>query len=227
MNRNQKIFTVILAIVVVFVFITLVFFTIAKGNQNSTSSTTKNTVIIDNQNSYNSGIQSSVFTNIANAAYTETSLNIHNPQSVYHGIIRAGSFKSNTLGVSFILDIPSLKISWAVGQNIDTSGNPLSDASALCVTKPQSIYSPLVNCEDVNSGFTTPAQKQLLKISEILPLSGPTYLVDFNDSVSEQNTAALVITYYTSTGQEDALTALQSLGYNPSNYQITYIDGTQ
>jgi len=64
-------------------------------------------------------------------------------------------------------------------------------------------------------------------VSSILPLTGPSYSVDYGASPDKNGQFAIFITYYTVAGKQDALNAIQSLGYNPSDYEVIYTDGTQ
>lgn len=217
LRENKKLVQIIAIVLVLFVVVPITTTLLLKYGQSS------NTIIIDNKSSYDKDIDSDVFTNIANSAYSATSHSIKNAEKTYHGTIRKDTFKNIANdNVSFILDIPSVKISWSVSQALDNTGSPLSDASIKCVTKEQAIYTLLGNCVDQSSGGKTSEQIEFLKIVQILPLSGPSYNVTYSIST---NSSYLVVTYYTDTGKQDALDAIKSLGYNPDNYAINYING--
>jgi len=62
-------------------------------------------------------------------------------------------------------------------------------------------------------------------IASILPLTGPSYRADYGLSTTKSGRYAVFVTYYTDTGQQDARDAITSLGYNPSDYEIVYING--
>ncbi|MDB5167002.1 MAG: hypothetical protein JWN26_147 [Candidatus Saccharibacteria bacterium] len=62
-------------------------------------------------------------------------------------------------------------------------------------------------------------------VANVLPLTGPSYQADYGTSPTKKGQFAIFVTYYTTTGQQDARDALVSLGYNPSDYEIIYING--
>ena len=184
-------------------------------------------IIIDNKNDYSSSIDPAVFTNISISAYTATSFNIKDPVDNYHGIIRSGSFNNKqNKSVTFILDIPSTKMSWYVGQPLNNTGKPILDTAVDCVTQDQAIYPLLNSCIDQSSGNLTSKKIYLLRIAKILPLSGLAYKVTFADS-SDFSTYVLIIEYFSLAGKQDALNDISSSGFNPNDYQIQYIDSTQ
>ncbi len=225
LSRNKRIIITILGVVLVFVVIPLVIYSVASRSQSSGAPTT-DTIIIDNQGSFSSGIDPQVFVGLARAAYVVTTHNIKNPASSYHGVIRGSTFKNAALSsVSFVLDIPSLKISWSMSQALDEDGAPQSDAAAACVTKDQAIYPLLASCIDQNSGGLTPAQSGLLDISKILPLTGPTYSAVLGDTSDPTKPVPIIVTYYGNTGQQDAIDAIRSLGYDPDDYAFSFING--
>lgn len=214
MNKKKNIIT--LSIVFIFIIIPITVFTLQK----LTPSKIENTVIIDNISSYNNNIDSSVFSNITKSLYQSLNYNVKNLESIYHGVIRDGSFNKDGNTISFIIDISSIKMSWSVGQTLNSDGSPSSDAYIGCISKDEAIY-PITTCIDQNSGFMTEEENALLNITKILPLSGPSYKVTYEIS---DNKCVLTIKYYTSNGKTDALSAIQKLGYDPSNYTINYID---
>lgn len=64
-------------------------------------------------------------------------------------------------------------------------------------------------------------------VSSILPLAGPSYEVDYGASPDKNGQFAIFITFYTVTGKQDALDAIQALGYSASDYETIYTDGTK
>lgn len=62
-------------------------------------------------------------------------------------------------------------------------------------------------------------------VASVLPLDGPTYAINYGASPDKKGHFAMFLTYYGDTGKQDALQALQSLGYNPNDYEIIYTDG--
>lgn len=191
---------------------------------NSYQESIKNKIIIDNKDKYSNGINSQVFSNISSAAYSITSYNIKNAENNYHGIIRNNTFNNiPKKSISFILDIPSLKMSWSISQAIDNDGKPISDTSVKCVNKDQIIYQSSTVCIDKSSGGKTAEQIEFLKIAKILPLSGLNYKIIY-DKANNKSGYKLIITYYSEAGKKEALDAITSLGYNPASYEIAYIN---
>ncbi len=82
--------------------------------------------------------------------------------------------------------------------------------------------------EAVGATNSAAASNQLqtsFPVASVLPLTGPTYEIDYGASPDKSGQFAMFITYYSNTGKQDALNALTSLGYNPSNYEIIYKSG--
>lgn len=225
-QKSKKPILIVILAYIGFIVIVLVVSLIIKNLSTSSNNSTDKTIIIDNQSSYSKGVNPAVFSNISGSAYSITSLNIENAENTYHGIIRDNTFSNITNNsVSFILDIPSIKVSWLVGQGLDNTGAPLSDTSVLCVTESQAIYPLLDICKDISTGFQTSDQLKFMEIVKILPLTGPTYSVGFSKSTVSDN-YTLIITTYSEGGKQDALNAIKLLGYNPDNYEITYNNGS-
>ena len=152
--------------------------------------------------------------------YVNIKYNIDSPEDIYHATIRDNTFENTSNSISFTVDIPLIQMSWYVSQNISSNGEPFSDAYIGCISEEDAIY-PVTTCLDQDNGFMTDEESTLIEITKILPLAGPSYKVSY--SITDKK-ITLIITYYTSTGNEDALKAIKSLGYDPSNYTINYIN---
>ena len=188
--------------------------------ENTSETVETNTVILDNNASYRRGVDESVFIAIRTAAYRTVTLNIEKPESIYHGTIRKDTFESNDNNISFIIDIPALKISLQARQAVDDNDDPVSDALIQCVLEAERIYKG-GTCTDSTS--TTPGSiDTVFEIGKDLPITGQNYIIDYE---STETGFTLVITFYTETGKQEALDALTSLGYNPAEYTITYQAG--
>lgn len=200
-------------------FILLIIFMIFNNYQKSIDST----IIIDNKNKYNKNLDPQVFKDISYSAYSTTKLNFDKVEKYYHGTIRDDTFEYTKYGISFILDIPKLEISWSIKVGIDNQKRPISDVFVGCVDSSQMIYKTSKECIDKSSGGFNSEQLKLLKITNFLPLSGFSYRI--NTKQSNNNIGLkLIITYYSTTGKNDALNAIIYKGFDPANYEIEYID---
>jgi len=218
MTNKKKILLIILILLVVAIPIVAYFL-----NKESTETLTENTVILDNKSSYSRGVDEAVFLAITNAAYKTVTLNVEKPESIYHATIRKDTFKGTEDGISFILDIPTLKLSFEARQAVDDKKAPVSDALIKCVQETDKVYEGSV-CTDSIS--TTPGSiDSVFELGKELPLTGQNYVIDYTSSTESTSGFIIVITYYTDTGKQEALDALTSLGYNPAEYTITYQAG--
>jgi hypothetical protein len=224
MKKKKKKFILIIvsAVLLIFVFFSLIYLAIENSLKPQIS--TDKTIIIDNVNKYNKDIDKVIFVSASTASYNTVLLNIKDAKKNYHGTIRTDSFK-NEAGkyVSFILDIPSIEMSWSIWQAVDKANRPVSDISVNCVPKEQIIYKSSNNCND-NSNNLTDKQTDQIKIAKILPLYGPTYDVT-SRVTSDGDNYILTITYYSEKGKQDAIDAIKILGYNPDLYELIFIDG--
>lgn len=223
LSRRNKLIVIISAVIILFVIIPIIIF--AVNNSNQSGSVGDKTVIIENQNSYNRGVDGQTFLSIGVSTYAVMGLNIAELDTVYYGTIRNDSFQKTDTGISFILDIPSAKMSWIIGQSIDQDGVGRSDALVACIDDDRAIY-PLFGCKDRGTGTITedPAKILFYEVLKSLPLSGPTYNITFTASKVTPGNNALLISFYSAAGKQDALNALTSLGYNPDDYEIMYSD---
>lgn len=218
MSVGKKILIAAIALLFLIVPIFLLFF-----QKDSVPTGGSKVVIIDNKSNYSSGVDDSVFIATSSAAYSAVSLNIPSDklEDFYHGIIRSRTFEKDEYTVSFILDIPSLKMSWVVSQAIDSERKALSDAYIECIDEERAIYpitSPCIDADNdiegtIDDGFP---------IGKDLPIKGPEYVIDYIHTEGTDNSYTIVITYYAESGKQQALDALISLGYDPSNYTIVY-----
>jgi len=211
---------------VVFIVVPLVLFFRDVNKQPTLTGLEDKTIIIDNQSTYNRGLDAAVFSSITRSAYQATIWNIENPEKIYHGVVRENTFKRTKTAISFILDIPTLKISWSIVQMIDQEGGPVTDSLVACITSEKSIYPVLDGCIDKNN--ITPnkdnPQTSFFEVLKLLPLAGESYRITYTASPTKIGNYALEVTYYEVIGQKDALGALRSLGFDPSNYEIVYIN---
>jgi len=215
MTNQKKIILIILIVLVIAVPIVAYFL-----NKESAETVTTNTVILDNKSSYSRGVDEAVFLAITNAAYKTVTLNVEKPESIYHGMIRKDTFKGTEDGISFIIDIPTLKISFEARQAVDDKKAPVSDALIKCVLETDIIYKDSVCIDSVS---TTPGSiDSVFELGKDLPLTGQNYTIDYTYSTESENEFIVVVTYYTESGKQEALDALVSLGYNPAEYTITY-----
>ena len=181
------------------------------------------TVIIDNAADYSSNINEAVFLSIGKVAYGTMQNNDIEMKDVYHGVVRDDTFKQSQSYVSFILDIESEKISWKVSQAIDKSGNEFSDASVLCVNATEAIYPIPDNCRDINNGFQTTEQQEFMEMTKLFPLTGPTYSISYQTTNANELGYVVTVTTYTSTGRNDAIEAVKSLGFDLEKYPVQYV----
>jgi len=216
MSNKKKL--LIAGIVLLFVAIPFLVFFLQKE---STPEINTSTIIIDNQSQYSRGLDTSVFTSIANSTYTTVSLNIKDIEPSYHGTIRANSFNTVDNTVSFILDIPSIKLSFMTYQGIDNDNKPLSDALIECPAEDKIIYDTNEACVDLST-YDKGSVEVDFPLGLDLPLTGPNFSIDYTQ---ENSKYTVFITYYTEAGKQEALDALISLGYNPAEYTITYQAG--
>jgi len=225
--ERKKLLILLSIIAAVFILIPLFIFVIVSVNNAVKVANQTHVIIIDNLSDYSAGINKDVFTGIEARAYAVTAQNITDPAPKYHGVIRKNTFVSSPgNSVSFTLDIPSIKLSWKVVQAVDSNGAPLSDPLVQCIPSDQAIYPVSGSCKDGSNGGLSAAQQAFLPIVKDLPLDGQTFSINYGNSPDKTDAYALFVTYYTNTGQQDALNALQTLGYNPSNYEIIYTNAT-
>lgn len=213
---------IIISIVVLFVLLPLGIFIASLIVNKPNNENADKVIIIDNIGSYNRGIDKDVFSSISKAAYASSVYKIEKPENVYHGVIRNDSFIKTKDRISFILDIPSLQVSWDVARAIDKEGKGFSDASVACLPKDKLIYESKEECLDLSNGFRTIEQSSSFKITSILPLSGETYKVTYKENAEREIT--LVITVAGDTGVADALSAIRMLDYEPNGYKQEVID---
>jgi len=223
LTQKQRLIALILAggVILLIVAMIISFF----SRQPASTSPTSEVVIIDNRGDY-SGVSQEAWDSIGTTTYAAVRTNkIDGLESVYHGTIRKNTFSlSDSRVASFILDIPSLQLSWQVAQGLTEEKLPFSDASVLCITEDKAVYPITKTCIDISSGGFTAEQQKQLAISSILPLQGPTYRIVLQPSTTKEGSYALAITTYSVAGRQDALQALRALEYKPEDYEIVYID---
>jgi len=225
-SRRNKFIVILILVVLCFIVLPVIFYLV--NNIHTSQGTGDKVIIIDNRNSYSSAVRSETFNAIESASYATLVLNISTqPENTYHGVIRDNSFKVADNTVSFIIDVPTTKTSWYIAQTVDNDKQPLSDVLVRCVVKEESIYPILESCVDSSS---EPVEKgsvpeKISSIVEQLPLAGPSYYITTTNSKVTEGGTALLVTYYTVNGQQNALNALQSLGFNPAEYEIIYQNG--
>lgn len=114
---------------------------------NSYQESMENTIIIDNIEKYNQYVDPRVFSNISSAVYLTTIYNTKTTEKNYHGLIRGNTFKYvPKKSISFIIDIPELKVSWRVGQTLNRRGAPVSGTLVECISKDQIIPQTTALC---------------------------------------------------------------------------------
>jgi len=226
MSRKKILIILGSLLVVVFIVVPLFLFFREVNKQPTLTGPEDNTIIIDNKSLYDRGLDAAVFSSITRSAYRATIWNTENPEKIYRGMVRENTFKRTKTAISFILDIPTLKISWSVVQMIDLEGGPVSDSLVACITSEKSIYPILDGCIDrsnVIPNIDNP-QTSFFELLKSLPLAGESYRITYTASPTKIGNYALEVTYYEVIGQKDALGALRSLGFDPSNYEIVYIN---
>jgi len=226
--KKYRAVLIISAVTLLFIIIPIISY-FALGNKTDFSKQTGNkTVIIDNQTKYSSGVHPQTFASIGTSTYVSIALNIDTPEVYYHGVIRDDSFQKKDGRMSFILDIPNAKMSWQIAQHIDNEGIGQTDALITCVDEDSLIYPALESCIDRSTGgaLTDPTKTKFIDIAKSLPLSGPSFYITYANSPGTDGDA-LSITTYTPTGGQDALNALISLGYDPNNYKIIYVNRSE
>lgn len=231
MTQRNKIIIVSVIAGLVFVVLPLIFFLSSLSNSHTTPGVEgkKNTVVIDNASSYTQELSEDSFNRIGDAVYTRVGWSVDKPESLYHGVVRNGSFASSNATVVFIVDIDSIKLSFQVLQTVNQSLEAQGDTSVTCVDESDMIY-PSATCVDSISAqvdkSVSESQKKVLSFAKNLPLTSITYRITYGNSPTNKSTYALFVDMYESTGKQDALSAIQSFGYNPADFEIIYTDKT-
>jgi hypothetical protein len=219
MTKRKKLIIIIVISLFVWVGLVVLIVRLTGQNQNKASNTGNHIVIIDNAAQYEASGLSNDFLNIVEPAiYTATQNNVSHASNVYDGTIRGGSFTVQGSGaVSFLLDIPSVKLSWYVVQG-------QSDPSVSCVTKTQAKWPLPAKCVDLSTILTNQASDtpNLGAISQYLPVSDVSYTMDAGYSPTDGTKLAILVTCYATTCQQDVEAQIKSLGFNPATYQIVY-----
>lgn len=206
MNTQRKKLIIIVGVIVViaFIIIPLVF----SFFQTSTS-TQKDIVIIDNASEYSTYISDESYTELGHYLYNF----IDEPtQSVYSGTIVEGSYDyaSNSWFSSFIVALKDSDISWDVSLQTLKNGEINGDISVTCASgKACLAVSP-------ESNPTAPLQSYL-----------PITTNDFIINIESDDSSVLTVIYYDQegTGKTKALEAITTLGFNPEDYTINYYYG--
>jgi len=168
------------------------------------------TVIIDNYTDYTKNISSDSFGHLGNYLYNF----IQKPsQGVYHATITEGSYdySSDSWFSHFIVKLKDSDVSWKIQMQTIKNGDINGDISVTCNSGGDKCLS--------YSGTLNP--KTVLQ--DLLPINTPDYII----AIQKNNYDAISIVYYdqAGTGKTKALEKIQSLGFKPEDYTITYYYG--
>ena len=218
MTKRQKLIIIIVIGTVVWVGLGLFVVWLTQQNQNHNEKADNHTVVIDNAAEYkNNGLTDDFLSILEPAAYITIQHNVSNVDDVYHGTIRGGSFKQSSEAVSFLLDIPSVKLSWYVVQG-------QSDPSISCVTQSQAKWPLPDKCIDLSTIITNQSSDTptLGDISKYLPISDVNYTMGAGYSPTDSKKMVILVTCYAAACKQDVEAQIKHLGFNPLNYQIFY-----
>lgn len=167
------------------------------------------TVIIDNYANYTDRISSDSFGQLGNYLYRF----IEKPSNnTYHATITDGSYtySSDSWFSNFTVKIIDGDISWKVSMQTIKDGSINGDISIQC-------YSGAA-CLSLSDTLESTRVLQ-----DLLPINTPNYII----AIQKGDYDALSIIYYDQegTGKTKALAKIESLGFKPENYSITYYYG--
>lgn len=167
------------------------------------------TVIIDNYADYTEHISSDSFGQLGNYLYRF----IETPtESTYHATITDGSYNysSDSWFSNFTVTVVDSDVSWKVSMQTLKDGEINGDISIQCYSGEK--------CLSFSDRLESTRALQ-----DLLPINTPDYII----AIQQDNYDALSIIYYDQegTGKTKALEKIESLGFTPESYSITYYYG--